>query len=1096
MELIEHLGDAVAHGLFVWSTQAFSLTNDLIYRVLHWQPLPYVIAISLAVGIYVRYLSWKTGWLSGQIDKEIRRLQRRRLMTVIEATKRITVGSIYRGCRASLYRCVDSVDRYVRREAWSAIVAFNFPSFSSFFIACVFLLAFFALPHLHEILLVKPLALVGHLSDALEDGESIRKVFEGLILIAVALVVFVAESIRDTSNAEQKRVLLHISSLWPLTIAVTLFPVGYLFGKMTGWITILIVLISLWAIYKFGRVIRNLLDADLQEESKRRLLKERVHDLIMQSVRERVGNNILLKKIGPDREIKLRYTPSRTWMGNRQREYIFIDSLRSGWISDVNFQELRALTAEIERRLNKLGFDLYERPSTTTERPSTTAKMSTVGEQITPPQRQPRSVKEVFIFKRFGELIPPDSIFSVNGKAVLALPRVLGEDKRFVDDVQMRVQQIFRFSGAEPSSVVFRREMRSTKDQLVAAVRSISLGAVEELRQTYLSVAEEFLETLSRLGGVYTAEQAREERGNIFQGWNEIRWLREDISELLSVAADTNNRDIIADIASLPMAIATRAVLAHDHLLFQEFVSFFPYLYYLASSKPAESEVRRFMTERAWRYPKQIADYYITPPHIRDEGGSADVKELEGFALFTFKTLQDLARNTFEKRDIDAFRDVLREIQHLFVQFKPEQEHPSVPFLKALLARSADEAERVQLQEQLTLQEKREAVGIRVNLARDEVTFGLAADILDKYIRKDDAEASGFFNEISKYLPRDLRRLTSIFESANDHNVADYWGWSHWDSVADGQAHFVDTHTKPNQLYCVEALRLLDGLSAEQIEKIDLPPSASLSVLTTETNTQGLPRMLETMTADRARWQKVIAQSAMAKTGALLSLLQRAREAQSRAEQDEIIAAPLDEGKLFAFKESIRTTLHSSGALKPLFKYYGALKEHGGGPGPEGLLAWGFNTLDEKGPYVEQSRVSYPGWGEAYGRSLAHAEDQTGFSTLYEHAAEKSRIAETQFIAEIDRKFQRKLGIIPSCYKLWRTPSCSKALGMMRPLFPLTAMIAPQIHLGARLVSLAYSEAETNMCLSSVFSSKSNIFKIRPFFSISHALLDGISMSL
>ena len=624
----------------------------------------------------------------------------------------------------------------------------------------------------------------------------------------------------------------------------------------------------------------------------------------MQSVMERVGNNILLRRIGPDREIKLRYTPSSSWIGERQRDYIFINSSRSGWISDVNFHELRSLADEIERRLNQLGIDLYERPSTVPEQPSATANVSTLGGQTVPPQRQSRVVKEVYILKRYGELIPPNSIFSVKGKAVLALPRALGEDRRFVDDVQTRIWQIFRFSNAEPSSVAFRREMRSTKDQLVAAIRSISLGAVEELRQTYLSVAEEFLETLARLGGGYTAEQARAERGNIFQGWNEVRWLREDISELLSVAADTDNRDIIADIASLPMAIATRAVLAHDHLLFQEFAAFFPYLYFLASTKPQGSEVRRYMTDRAWRYLKDIADYYIVPPYLRDEGVNADVNELEGFALFTFKIFQDLARATFEKRDIKAFRDVLRETQHLFARFTPEREHPSSTFLRAVLDQTTDAEERARLEQQLELQRQREAVGRRISLARDEIVFGLAAYILDQFARAGDAETKEFFDAASTYLPQNLQRLTSVFESVNDHRVADYWGWSHWDAIADGQAHFVDTQTKPNQLYCLQALRLLDTLSAQQIEQINLPPSKSLSFLSAATNPQGLPRMLEIMRGDFDRWQGIIGQGAMNKTDDLLSLLGRARAAQSRVEQDELIAAQLDAEKVLAFREN------------------------------------------------------------------------------------------------------------------------------------------------------------------------------------------------
>jgi hypothetical protein len=326
-------------------------SRAIFNQAAHSRGLPYAVVAVVVVAIYARYLSWNAGWLSGEIDKEIRRMQRRRFRWIIDAAKRTNLSSIHRGCRAGLYRSVGALDRYVRRDAWLRIGAFYFPSFTSIFLACAILLTLFAGPHIRTLLSTEHHLSPSGLSDNLADEESVRKIFEGLIVVAVALIVFVAESIRDTRNTDQKRVLLRVSSLWPLTVVVTLFPLGYLFGKLTGWIAVLIIIVSLWAIYKFGLVIRNLLDADIQEENKKRLLKDRVHDLIMQSVRERIGNNILLRRIGPDREIKLRYTPSRSWIGERQRQYIFIDSSRSGWISDVNFRELRSLTDEIERRL-------------------------------------------------------------------------------------------------------------------------------------------------------------------------------------------------------------------------------------------------------------------------------------------------------------------------------------------------------------------------------------------------------------------------------------------------------------------------------------------------------------------------------------------------------------------------------------------------------------------------------------------------------------------------------------------------------------------------------------------------------------------------
>jgi hypothetical protein len=53
------------------------------------------------------------------------------------------------------------------------------------------------------------------------------------------------------------------------------------------------------------------------------------------------------------------------------------------------------------------------------------------------------------------------------------------------------------------------------------------------------------------------------------------------------------------------------------------------------------------------------------------------------------------------------------------------------------------------------------------------------------------------------------------------------------------------------------------------------------------------------------------------------------------------------------------------------------------------IPSWGFNQLDDKGAFVSNYRVSYPGWGENYGQGLAQAEDKFSFEAFIKGAATK-----------------------------------------------------------------------------------------------------------
>ena len=699
----------------------------------------------------------------------------------------------------------------------------------------------------------------------------------------------------------------------------------------------------------------------------------------MESARERVGNNILIQKLGPDREIKIQYTISKTWIESGPDDYLFIDLPHAGWISDINMGELQSLAKLIEENARRLGFEVYDRTAAM-------AGVSRRGTNIGPANRAETPVKKVYLLKRFREQLPPEFIFSADGRAILAVPKELASDKNLLDEIRSRVLFIFKSTNVEPSSVGFRREMQATKDQLLGAIRAVALGAVEELRQTYVQVSEVFLETLHELGGGYSAAEASQERGNIFEGWNEVRWLISDIRELLIVSAATDNTDVIGSIAFLPIAVASRAIQAHDHLLFQEFAPFATFLYALAASKPPELNVRSFMTDRSWRYLKNLADYFIQPPYLDRAGGDHDYDELADFALFVFKVFQDLLKAAFDKRDFAAFQVMITEFMLLFERFTAEAVSLSVRSMELQLEMMQDDdAGRARLETKLRVQKKKENASRRVALGRDQVLFGLAAYVLDKLFQKpEDAAVRQLFTEIETRLPTDLERFTDIFESTRDFKVSDYWGWSQWDMVADGRPHFRDLHSKPNQLYCVRALQILASLQPEQVSRLNLQ---KLGYLASEGNPQALPATLQTIQSQPEKWERILSATELAQINTLLELLSRARRAQADAERDAVIAAEIDPDKLAKFKVSLLTAFEDNGRLRPVMRKLGIFRDFSYQRPRKGVPSWGFNQLDDKGAFIVQSQVSYGDWGEAYGRGLAQAEDEIAFGTMLEGAA-------------------------------------------------------------------------------------------------------------
>jgi hypothetical protein len=983
---------------------------SLIWQIITW---PYFLHIAIGV-IFIafwiclssEYRRWNQGWLSNLIEENITEATRRQKpkinkIYIFKFTPRGLFGYI-QSIKLRTFELLRIIMFYFKNKIAYDLRHPYLPSITWLMLVILILLLLFifshsGVPYGNIFYLQKWYEFAGRTIGP-NELSNVVSIIGGFGAIVFVLIIFIAESIRETRNYEQKRILLKVSALWLLITFTTLSLLNFLWFKVTVLGLILPVFIAFGIIYSFWRVIRVLIDPQILEENRIKLLKDRMKRIILDSVRERIGNNILLGRIGQDKDIKIEYTFSKQWLDKGAGDYFFIESIEDGWLSDINLLELAKLVKKLENVAQRLGFSLHlgSTPSLDGGAKDEIVKQS---------KSQPERTQKVYLLKRYGEQLPPSSIFTEDSKVILALPREFNRVPGLIDYVRNLTPRIFRFKKTEPSSNLFRRELQNTKDQFVAAIRSESLGSIEELKKTYLDLAETFLETIHQFGGGFSAEQARKERGNIFEGWNEIRWLRGDIRELIIVATETNNRDIISDIASLPVSIAIRAIQAKDHFLFQEFVGYSPFLYYLTKDKP-DGDLKAFMIERSWRYLKELSDFYIEPQlrNRQDADTVTDLKEYNDFAIYLFKIFQTLIKSAFDRKDLPTFKEILNQFSRLYKDFDPENEHPNAEYLERGLKWAESEEEKSDIQKKLILQIKQEESAQGIRLAKEQVFFGLASKIFDKYRHEaDDESLKQFFDTVSAYIPNNINRLTAVFDSSRSFETEDRWGWSEWEIVADGEVHSIDIHGKLDRLYCVMALRILRDQSEEQLAQIRIPTSRNLLFLSEGSGANNLTAALNSIESDASRWRFVLSESERAKVGALKNILKRARQEQERNDEEYLKTVELDSDKLNKFRRKVKESFYQAGYLRPILREFGAYKDLRSGAAVIEISSWGYNLIDEKAAFVKNWHVHYSGWGENYGRGMANFEDQLIFEKMNDRIENKKDITKQDVISEIRR---------------------------------------------------------------------------------------------
>lgn len=599
--------------------------------------------------------------------------------------------------------------------------------------------------------------------------------------------------------------------------------------------------------------------------------------------------------------------------------------------------------------------------------------------------------------RRFREEIPPNSLFAANQRALFAIPQEFAQNAALVSDIRASVPFVFRFTKDEPSSAAWQREMKATKDQLSFAIQSSALGQVSELRLSYISIAEEFLELLAEYGGKYSAEQAKQERSNIFESWSEIGWLVSDLRELIEIASATNNRSILGDIAFLPFAISSRAVHARDHFLFQQFFGFASLLYFLARQKQDHKPVQEWLVDRSSRWPLDICQFYILPILESDGSTSEELSDALNFAKHSLRVYQDLLKAAADDADTKSFALFLTNFERLYKRLRDAQ--PQSPLIRIRLQHLEAGSER-ELQEKRLLQaEKREGIAVELNQAKYRILLALGGRVLARILagKFDDRNARHILELIQDKLPTNIDQLTTAYTEAAGFSEADFWGWDQWDLIADGQAHFIDTFTNLNQMYALHAIRLLSTISPSDRSAIKLSPSSALADLAGEQNSRGIIATLEKVKQNIENWQTVLPELSAECIEILRSMLLAAAEKQKAIEEERVRNAELDNFRVEKFKREVIEHFFQTAQLRSVFTKKGIVELK-----KEFSSEWlGYNQLDEKEAFIAEPPSDHVGWGQAYGEGLARSEDQDVFKKLINAAGVKQKARSGSLVKKI-----------------------------------------------------------------------------------------------
>jgi|GEM_PF-4130178 len=792
-------------------------------------------------------------------------------------------------------------------------------------------------------------------------------VYEALSLVIVALIIFIAEVLRDEKDPDAKRILMKLSNIWPLTIGTILIPVSYLIGDPNKIFIVLEIIIALAIIISFYKIIITLLDGGVSEKDKKAFFRERIKKVSSETIDDRLGNNIFLNKTGIDNEIKLKYSP---YFSNQlYQEYIEINAPNGGVIYDINLNELKNTLKFMQERAKLLGFVIYPEKEI-----PTAGKIDDLFSDIQR-DKDKGNLKEVLLLKTYKESTLNEYFLSDSPKtkALLAIPSGFEKDqnfKTFIKDIKERLTKCFLIKDDPTLSEKFRKELSGIKKGLVSAINTNSIVEIEEMKRLYVDISGGFLDALHEYKAEFSSENAKKELSS-FDRFRLVYWLGDDINNLGIAALKTQDLDIIKSIGVLNIAIATRALSTKDHLFFQQFTNNLVYLCYRADEilESVDKKKSVYSSINHWLSSIALNNLYYSIKTSSDDRNDLTIEDLKDFGLEIYSIFLQLIKFSIDRKS-DSLDMFFNQFNKIYTKFQniPEENYSAF---------NGDKTEE-----------------IRVILKNEYqiISFGISSWALNKLTSENSNNDGALYKKIiklfSKNMPNNLKELINIFSAISEDGVADKWGWSWWDMKADGEAHWIDDQSKYNKFFCYKALKILS--SNLEDTPLDLTANDKLISILEQQNDYKLA--LSEIKNKENNWTTILDTEDFMVVDKLNDLLKDLVSISINKKNARIREAEIDQDLLKRFKDGVLKYFYENTKHRKLAQKLGVFEKVDNTKPTEEIPSWGFNKLDDKSVFVKDIGDGYLGWDEKYGKGLAESEDYLSFEKLIKLTSNKKTI--------------------------------------------------------------------------------------------------------
>jgi len=785
----------------------------------------------------------------------------------------------------------------------------------------------------------------------------------GIAAVALPLLIVVIQFSRDVREAAARRpeVLIQDTGVFPIIVFALAgtarlgIDIAWFATESVFWVDFFLVFIATicLTVFAYSRMLLILLSPLRMKKSSMAVIRNKMNAQLDTTIERRVANAMLFRRLA---EMGVEYWPFSLEPHEEER-YVVLRSLVSGTLRDIHIGKL-------ETFINRLPWK-EPRPSSFEEPEIEIEKGRILREAL--PKRY------IWWMKQYGSQINSqndglmrldNSMFDISSHG--SLEAQLGQ-----------LIKVVKEDGRDG----LRLELSYLRDNLMDAIRDCKTGAVHDGLQMYEELVATFLDKLQQWGSTYRRDDAIRASTSLEGGWLEIRWITDDLQEIIDMAMGTEHISVMREVLHFPLRLALLAFSHKDYYIFHQFVNWVPY-YYVTALSLTDTRTKEFVVGRCSMYLAETVRYPVIPS-IERAMTDAEIEDGKQFAKGIILVFNRMLKSAYDEKKMEHFKAFSATVHSVFESFfRHNQDHEVVSLDLRLRDPSLTQAQRGRLERQLNLKRKHVSSAKELKETIDIMLYGLNAWLLHEYA--DDKVTADEFKQWDEIFahPHSLKESWNAFCLAVGQEDKDDFEWSFWESKEQkpspafaGIVTFWGGFERHFQMtFCIQCLKLVGGMDEKQRESATIPHSREIVSLA-ENESSPLRQVLKQIEQGASKWTAIIGEESFKAIPAFERVLDKAVQAQKQEDAEFLKAAQVSVQRVGMVKREIVDAWKKNAMFRHIVQKYGDY-EFVDKP-PKGKGFFGFNQLQPKDIYVDNTGTVAEGWGSHFGRDLASGEDES-----------------------------------------------------------------------------------------------------------------------